>query len=82
MQAGKLARVTQCRGNISPVPRYGDEGDEHVRVRRMSPVRAFQQSHRLGGRAGGVQRDRVDVGVACIVRSQLGGLPQLVSASA
>ena len=72
----KFTRVQKRGGEIAGIPSDRDEGEERVPIRRMAFVGIFDQLHRRCTRANGIQRDRVDIGIARIVWRKLAGLPQ------
>ena len=63
----KFTRVQKRGGEIAGIPSDRDEGEERVPIRRMAFVGIFEQLHRRCTRAKGIQRDRIDIGIARIV---------------
>jgi hypothetical protein len=76
IERNKLACMGKRGGEIAGIPRDRDEGKKRVPIRRVTFVGIFEQLHRRCTRANGIQRDRVDIGIARIVGRKLAGLPQ------
>ena len=82
VERDEFARVGQRGRNIARLSRNGHKGEERVSIRRMVFVGIFKQLHRLCWRAGGIQRDRVDIGIARIAGGKLAARRNSGSASA
>ena len=76
IERNKLACMGKRGGEIAGIPRDRDEGKKRVSIRGVTFVGIFEQLHRRCTRANGIQRDRLDIGIARIVWRKLAGLPQ------
>src|SRR5450631_1888836 len=72
----KFSRVEERSREIAGLPGDRHKGEKRVPIRRMAFVRSLEQLHRLSRGAGGIQRDRVDIGIARVVGRKLASLPQ------
>ena len=61
-RTAQVGSVPERCGKVPPVARDRDERHQDVAIRRMQPVRLFEQRHCLTGRTARIQRDRVDIG--------------------
>ena len=67
IEGQQLAGMAECPGKIPVVPCNRDERHQDASIRRMLPVRLFQERQRLSPCTARIQRDGVDIGVARVV---------------
>ena len=68
--------MDERRCDVALVTGDGGEREQHLAVGRVGAACLLQHGDRLRRRAGGVQRNGIDIGVAGVVRRQLARLAQ------
>jgi len=77
IQSSQLLRPARARLGIASRERQLHERSQDLPLAREPAVRIGEDPQRLGTLAGGVEAERIDVGVARLVGRELGRPPQL-----
>jgi hypothetical protein len=76
IKCDEFPRMGQRGRKITGLLSYRHKSEKRVPIYRMAFVRRLKQLHRLSLGADGIQRDRVDIGIAPIAGGKLARAPQ------